>query len=94
MLSKLNDPYTRFLTPEQFESLAGFAKGTTTVEQEKNAGGLGVQLMADPKTGGVVVMNVVGDGPAGNNGVLEGEVILGLDGERVVGNTAEVVAGR
>ena len=47
MLSKLDDPYIRFLTPEQFESLMGFAKGTT-VKQEQNAVGLDVQLMADP----------------------------------------------
>ena len=39
-------------------------------------------------------MNIVSDRPAGKSGVLPGNAIVGLNGERVVGCTTDVVAGQ
>lgn len=40
MLAPLGDPYTRFLTPSQFDSLYGLATGSVA--------GIGVSLAIDP----------------------------------------------
>ena len=51
MLLALDDPYTRFLTPDQYESLVAAAKG--------GSAGTGVQLALDPKSGAVVIVTTV-----------------------------------
>jgi len=85
MLKALGDPYTRFLTPEQFESLAEYAKGTS------NGGSIGVQLIVDPELNQVVVVNTTPDSPAQKAGMLPGDVILEVNGIDMSGATAEVV---
>jgi carboxyl-terminal processing protease len=87
MLSALGDPYTRFLTPDQFESLTAYARGSSS------KGGIGVQLMVDPTTGKIVVVNNMG-GPAAKGGILPGDIILQVNDEDVDGATAEVVAAK
>jgi carboxyl-terminal processing protease len=86
MLSSLGDPYTRFLTPDQFESLTAYARGSSV------GGGIGVQLMGDPSSGKIVVINTIKDGPAAKAGVLPGDIIEEVDGKSIEGATAEVVA--
>lgn len=88
MLSTLGDPYTRFLTPEQFESLTAYAKGTSL------KGGIGLQLMGDPATGKIVVLNAIQEGPAAKEGILPGDIILSVNEEDMEGATAEVVAAK
>jgi carboxyl-terminal processing protease len=87
MLNALGDPYTRFLAPDQYESLTSYARGGTL-----SAAGIGVQLLLDPTSGGVVVLSTVQNGPAAKAGVLPGDVILEVDGMDVQSATAEVVA--
>jgi len=87
MLDSLKDPYTRFLTPEQYESLTTYATGRTTT-------GIGVQLLGDPATGDIVVINTIPDGPAQKAGVLPGDIVLEVDGMEMKGATAEVAAAR
>lgn len=89
MLAVLGDPYTRFLTPDQFESLTAYARGGAAPKA-----GIGVQLIADPTTGNIVVLNVVPDGPAEKGGILPGDVILQVDSDDMAGSTAEVVAAK
>jgi carboxyl-terminal processing protease len=89
MLSYLGDPYTRFLTPEQFETITAYARGSPA------KAGIGVQLMGDPATGKIVVLNTIPDGPAAEGGVLPGDIIVQVDGMDVSdGATAEVVAAQ
>ena len=88
MLSYLGDPYTRFLTPEQYESLTNYAKGTNS------QAGIGVQLSADPTTGRVIVMNTVPGGPAEKAGILPGDVIYEVDSVDMQGATPEVVGAK
>jgi len=89
MLSTLGDPYTRFLTPDQYESLTAYAKGTAV-----SKGGIGVQLMGDPATGKIVVLNVIPEGPAANEGMLPGDIIVSVNDEDIDGATADVVAAK
>lgn len=51
MLESLGDPYTRFLTPDQYEALATLARGDTA--------GVGVQLQLEPASGEIVVLSTV-----------------------------------
>ena len=87
MLESLGDPYTRYLTPDQYESLFAYAKGGAS-------SGIGVSLMSDPTSGKVVVINTVKDGPAQMAGVLPGDLIVQVDGYDIDGATAEVVAAK
>ena len=88
MLQALGDPYTRFLTPDQYEALtATYARNTPTT-----SAGIGVQLLLDPRSGHVMIINTVSDGPAAKAGILPGDVVMQVDGVDVQSATAEVVA--
>ena len=87
MLAALDDPYTRFLTPDQYASLVNYAKGGST-------GGVGVSLVVDPTSGNVVVASVSKDGPAQKGGIVPGDVILEVDGMDMKAATAELVAAK
>ena len=89
MLSVLGDPYTRFLTPEQFESLTSYARGGN-----QPTAGIGVQLVGDPATGKIIVLNVVPNSPAAKSGITPGDVILKVDNQEMSGATPEVVAAK
>ena len=104
MLQTLNDPYTRFLTPEQFEALTK-AYATKSSSSAASTSGIGVQLIGDSNNNGkatsststsgmVVVVNTVGKSPAENYGILPGDKIRSVDGVDMVGATAEVVAAK
>lgn len=70
MLSSLGDPYTRFLTPDQYDALSNYAKGGTSA-------GVGVQLQVDPKSGSVVVLGLSSDTcPAAKGGIKPGDAIV------------------
>ncbi len=51
MLASLEDPYTRFLTADQYDALAALASG--------DSAGIGVQLQLEPSRGEVMVINTV-----------------------------------
>lgn len=88
MLSALNDPYTRFLPREKFESLTAYATGRT------GSAGIGVQLLLNPRTNFVQVMAATSGGPAQAAGIKPGDAIISIDGENMEGASAEVVAAK
>jgi carboxyl-terminal processing protease len=88
MLASLGDPYTRFLTPEQFESMTSYARGSSS------KAGIGVQLVGDPATGRIVIANTIQEGPAAKGGILSGDIVVEVDFMNVEGATAEAVAAR
>ena len=72
-LDQLNDPYTRFLDPEQFEALTSQTSGEMS--------GVGMQLKQEELTKTIVVVDVVENSPAMKGGLLPGDQIQEIDGK-------------
>lgn len=71
MLGKLEDPYTRFLDPKQFESMQIDTSGELT--------GVGVQITQDEKTKDITVIAPIEGSPAAQAGLLSKDVIIQVD---------------
>ncbi|OGH97095.1 MAG: hypothetical protein A2104_05730 [Candidatus Melainabacteria bacterium GWF2_32_7] len=88
MVESLNDPYTRFLTPDEF------------TEQDRSIDaklfGIGVHI-ADIK-GNAVIVNVIEDTPAAKSGLKAGDRILKVNGKSTKGlplkDIADAVRGK
>ncbi|NEN89884.1 MAG: PDZ domain-containing protein [Okeania sp. SIO3H1] len=72
-LDQLNDPYTRFLDPEQFKALTNQTSGEMS--------GVGMQLKEDELSKVITVVDVVENSPAMKAGLLPGDQILEIDGK-------------
>lgn len=77
MLKKLNDPYTRFMNPEEFKNMQIDTSGELT--------GVGIQLSKDEKTKELVVISPIEDSPAFKAGILARDVIVKIDGKTTQG---------
>lgn len=77
MLKKLDDPYTRFMNPEEFKSLQIDTSGELT--------GVGLQLAQDEETKKLVVISPIEDTPAFKAGILAKDVITKIDGKTTEG---------
>jgi carboxyl-terminal processing protease len=77
MLKKLNDPYTRFMDPEEFKSMQIDTSGELT--------GVGIQLAEDEKTKKLTVIAPIEDTPASKAGVLAKDTITKIDGKSTEG---------
>ena len=71
MLKKLNDPYTRFMDPEQFKEMQVDTSGELT--------GIGIQIAQDEKTKKLTVIAPIEDTPAFTAGVLAKDIITKID---------------
>jgi carboxyl-terminal processing protease len=72
-LKKLGDPYTRFLDPQQFQSLNNQTSGEMS--------GVGIKLEANPRTQQLVVAEAIDNSPAAKAGIKAGDVIVAIDGK-------------
>ncbi|MGL5033156.1 MAG: S41 family peptidase, partial [Microcystaceae cyanobacterium] len=77
MLKKLGDPYTRFMSPEEFQAMQIDTSGELT--------GVGIQLAQDPKTKELVVIAPIEETPAYRAGVLAKDVIVKINGKPTKG---------
>jgi carboxyl-terminal processing protease len=77
MLKRLNDPYTRFMDPEEFKNMQVDTSGELT--------GIGITISQDEKTKQLVVIAPIEDTPAFKAGVLAKDVILKIDGKSTKG---------
>ncbi|WP_026103957.1 carboxyl-terminal processing protease CtpC [Anabaena sp. PCC 7108] len=77
MLKKLEDPYTRFMNPEEFRSMQVDTSGELT--------GIGITISQDEKTKKLVVIAPIEDTPAFKIGVLAKDIILEIDGKNTEG---------
>jgi carboxyl-terminal processing protease len=85
MVMKLEDPYTRFMDPSQYQSLKVDTSGELT--------GVGIQISQDEKTNKIVVISPIEDSPAAKAGILAQDEIVQVDGKSTQGmDINEVVA--
>jgi carboxyl-terminal processing protease len=83
-LDQLNDPYTRFLDPEQFQALSSQTAGEMS--------GVGMQLKQDELTKAIVVVEALENSPAMKGGLLPGDQILAIDGQSTIGMSVSAAA--
>lgn len=72
MLGKLDDPYTRFMDPEEFQNMRIDTSGELT--------GVGIQIAKDEESDRLVVISPIEDTPASEAGILAQDLIVKIDG--------------
>lgn len=77
MLQSLNDPYTRFLDPDQFKSMKIDTSGELT--------GVGLTLGIDEETKKLTVISPIEDSPAARAGILAKDEIITINGRSTEG---------
>ena len=82
MIASLNDPYTQFLDKEEYK------EQTTSIDAKIT--GRGVNIIS--LDGNVLIVSVVEDTPAEENGLKAGDIILSVNGKEVRGKTVSDVA--
>ncbi|MBW4542393.1 MAG: PDZ domain-containing protein [Myxacorys chilensis ATA2-1-KO14] len=80
-LKKLDDPYTRFMDPKQFESLSSQTSGELS--------GVGIRLELNEKTKELTVVEPIENSPAFKGGIKSGDRILAINGKVTKGMTVE-----
>jgi len=77
MLEQLDDPYTRFMDPEEYKNLQIDTSGELT--------GVGIQITQDRETDKLTVVSPIEDTPAFNAGILAQDIITKIDGQSTEG---------
>jgi carboxyl-terminal processing protease len=77
MVEQLNDPYTRFMDPEQFKSMQIETSGELT--------GVGIQITQDEKTKKIKVISPIEGSPAAQAGLLAKDEIIKVDNKSTAG---------
>ncbi len=80
-LEKLNDPYTRFMDPRQYEALSNQTSGELS--------GVGIRLEVHEKTKVLTVVEPIENSPALKAGIRSGDRILAIDGKNTKGMSVE-----
>ncbi|NET70755.1 MAG: PDZ domain-containing protein, partial [Sphaerospermopsis sp. SIO1G2] len=85
MLKRLEDPYTRFMDPEEFKNMQVDTSGELT--------GVGITISQDEKTKQLIVIAPIEDTPAFKTGILAKDIITKIDGKSTKGmDTNEAVS--
>lgn len=71
-LAQLNDPYTRFMDPEEYQTL--------TTQTSGELSGIGVQLAQDEVTQFLKIVEPISGSPAAKAGISPGDQLLAIDG--------------
>ncbi|MEL6381098.1 MAG: carboxyl-terminal processing protease CtpC [Cyanobacteria bacterium J06626_18] len=77
MLGLLNDPYTRFMDPEEFQNMQIDTSGELT--------GVGIQITQEEESDEIVVVAPIEDTPAFEAGLRSQDIITAIDGESTEG---------
>ncbi len=71
MLTNLNDPYTRFLDPKQFNQMRIDTAGELT--------GVGIQILKDSESGFLIIVSPIEGSPASESGIQAKDKIISID---------------
>jgi carboxyl-terminal processing protease len=77
MLKRLEDPYTRFMSPDEFKNMQVDTSGELT--------GVGIQITKEEETENIVVISPIEDTPAFAAGIIAKDVIVKIDGKSTEG---------
>ncbi|MGK7916834.1 MAG: carboxyl-terminal processing protease CtpC [Prochloraceae cyanobacterium] len=77
MLGLLEDPYTRFMNPEEFQNMQIDTSGELT--------GVGIQITKDEETDRLIVIAPIEDTPAHQAGIMARDIIMKIDGKSTEG---------
>jgi carboxyl-terminal processing protease len=80
-LKQLEDPYTRFMDPKQYESLTSQTSGELS--------GVGIRLESDAQTKVLTVVEPLPNSPASTAGIRSGDRVLFINGKSTQGMTVE-----
>lgn len=81
-LKKLGDPYTRFMDPNQFQSLNNQTSGEMS--------GVGIRLETNPRDNKqLIVAEALENSPAAKAGIKTGDALVAIDGKSTQGMTLE-----
>ncbi|MEO0534644.1 MAG: carboxyl-terminal processing protease CtpC [Cyanobacteria bacterium P01_A01_bin.123] len=86
MLEQLEDPYTRFMDPEEYRNMQVETSGELT--------GVGIQITQEEETDEIVVVSPIEDTPAFEAGIRAQDIILSVDGESTEGMDLNDVVSR
>ncbi|MEO0491174.1 MAG: carboxyl-terminal processing protease CtpB [Cyanobacteria bacterium P01_A01_bin.123] len=83
-LRRLDDPYTRFLDPQQYAALTDQTAGEVS--------GVGIRLQRDSNSRMVVIVETFEDSPAAEAGIQAGDRLLMVDGQSTDLLTIEAIS--
>ncbi|KAG4215754.1 hypothetical protein ERO13_A01G196000v2 [Gossypium hirsutum] len=86
MLSTLGDPFTRIISPKEYQSFR--------IGSDGNLQGIGLFITVEPKTGHLVVLSCVEGSPAARAGIHDGDELIEINGQRLDGVDSEAAAQR
>ncbi|XP_011653937.1 carboxyl-terminal-processing peptidase 3, chloroplastic isoform X2 [Cucumis sativus] len=84
MLSTLGDPFTRIISPKEYQSFR--------IGNDGNLQGVGLFINVEPLTGHLIVLSIIDGSPAARAGIHEGDELVEINGERLDGVDSETVA--
>ncbi|MGA7936471.1 MAG: carboxyl-terminal processing protease CtpB [Kovacikia sp.] len=80
-LEKLNDPYTRFMDPKQYDALTNQTSGELS--------GVGIRLEVNDQTKTLTVVEPIDNSPASKAGLQSGDQILAINGKPTKGMSVD-----
>jgi C-terminal peptidase prc len=86
MLATLGDPFTKIITPKEYQSFR--------IGSDGNVQGVGVFINKEPSSGRLLIMDCIEGGPADRAGIGEGDELVEIDGKSVSGLDGEAAAQR
>ncbi|KAK6244128.1 hypothetical protein QUC31_010537 [Theobroma cacao] len=86
MLSTLGDPFTRIVSPKEYQNFR--------IGSDGNLQGVGLFISVEPKTGHLVVLSCVEGSPAARAGIQEGDELIEINGQGLDGVDSEAAALR
>ena len=74
-LSGIGDNYSMYMTSDEYDAFKN--------EQNGNAVGIGVNVIYDTGNESIEIISILPDSPAAESGLLEGDIITGVEGQRI-----------